>query len=243
MQIVGVLALAWFLVGILADCNVCQTNQVACINSTSFYLCFGDGTPHTDHIYSCLEGTVCTDRTAICLQASAQRPPSCGDTSKCGQCSANRNYKFACQSRRLFQMCYGATQPTGALGTCPAGYVCDASTDVVCVAERAGQNYTCDLNDDLVSSPTEDTTVATTVATTAKPTTPSSLTAQQVCELRAKSGLYETVPRDPNCKRYISCYFATSGKIIAVEYDCTASSYFEAEKERCSYLLPANCTA
>ncbi|ALC44880.1 CG14958, partial [Drosophila busckii] len=129
-----------------AACNVCQSNQVACMNSTSFYLCFGEGTPNTDNLYSCLAGFQCSDRAAICIQKNAQVPPSCGDTSKCGQCSAHRNFKFACHSRGIFQMCVGAAQPTGVYGECPSGKVCDANSDEVCVPEVPGQVLTCNVN-------------------------------------------------------------------------------------------------
>ncbi|KAH8406004.1 hypothetical protein KR215_002644, partial [Drosophila sulfurigaster] len=130
----------------LSDCNVCQSNQAACINSTSYYLCFGDDEPYTDQVYTCLAGFQCSNATAICIQKNAQRPPSCGDTSKCGLCSAQRNYKFACLSKGIFQLCYGASQPTGPYGQCPTGMVCDATSDTVCVEETAGQEYTCDVN-------------------------------------------------------------------------------------------------
>jgi len=33
--------LAFMVVQTVSDCNVCQSNQVACVNSSSFYLCFG----------------------------------------------------------------------------------------------------------------------------------------------------------------------------------------------------------
>ncbi|KAH8239947.1 hypothetical protein KR032_009645, partial [Drosophila birchii] len=138
--------LALFVAQTMSDCNVCQSNKVACINSTSFYLCFGDSTPHRDQLYHCLDGFDCTNLTAICTQKSSQRPPSCGDTSKCGQCSANSNYLFACQSRGIFQMCYGATRPTGKFGYCPSGKVCDASSTTICVPEEESQTVTCDIN-------------------------------------------------------------------------------------------------
>ncbi|XP_017071780.2 protein SLG1 [Drosophila eugracilis] len=157
---VVVVALAFMVAQTVSDCNVCQSNQVACINSTSFYLCFGDGTPHRDQLYHCLEGFDCTNLTAICVQKSSQRPPSCGDTSQCGQCNANVNYLFACQSRGIFQMCYGATRPTGKFGYCPSGTVCDASSNAICVPEVEGQSVTCDINDELV-----DTTTAASVTT------------------------------------------------------------------------------
>ncbi|XP_030238993.1 uncharacterized protein LOC108650537 [Drosophila navojoa] len=264
LQIVLALFFACLVAHVVTDCNVCQTNQAACINSTSFYLCFGDGMPHTDRIYNCLEGTVCTARTAICVQKNALWPPSCGDTSKCGQCSAHRNHKFACQSRRTFQMCYGATRPTGALGFCPPGYACDASSDVVCTPERVGQTFTCDLHDDLVSTSTTSTppTTVTTASPTPSPTpssspspsptpspspspspTPDSMTAQQLCQLKAYTGLYETQPRDIYCRRYISCYYNKAGQIRAVEYQCAANAYFDAATQRCVYVAPANCTA
>lgn len=170
---------------------------------------FPDNTPYRDYVYHCLDGFQCSDLDAICVQKSAQRPPSCGDTSKCGQCSAQRNYLFACQSRGYFQMCYGASQPTGSLGKCPTGMVCDANSDSVCVAEQAGQTVTCDIDDDLVStssstSSTTSSSTSSTSSTTEITTTTelSSKTATEVCQEKAKSGLYETYPRDVYCKRY-----------------------------------------
>lgn len=161
-----------------------------------------------DHLYHCLDGFQCSDLAAICVQKSAQRPPSCGDTSKCGQCSAQPNYLFACQSRRYFQMCYGASQPTGAFGICPTGMVCDASSTAVCVQEQSASSVTCDVDDTLVS-----TSTTTTQAPPANSTTPNStvtvpttqspfMTATEVCREKARSGLYETAPRDAYCKRY-----------------------------------------
>ncbi|XP_034481977.1 uncharacterized protein LOC117787540 [Drosophila innubila] len=241
LQVVGLLSLSCLVNWTFSDCNVCQPNQAACINSTSYYMCFGDDTPYTDHIYNCLAGFQCSDYPSICIQKNAQRPPSCGDTSKCGHCSAHRNYKFACHSRGIFQLCYGASQPTGSYGKCPAGTVCDASSDVVCVQEKPGQAVTCDVNDDLVGTTTEDPTGSPTSSPTTSPVTdPASQTAQEICKLRAKSGLYETVPRDPYCKRYIDCYY-NKDKVIAVEYGCSETSYFEADTQRCTYIKPSNC--
>ncbi|XP_017862115.1 PREDICTED: uncharacterized protein LOC108613271 [Drosophila arizonae] len=229
LQIVLALCFVCLVGHVVTDCNVCQTNQAACINSTSFYLCFGDGMPHTDRIYNCLEGTVCTARTAICVQKNAQWPPSCGDTSKCGQCSAHRNHKFACQSRGTFQMCYGATRPTGALGFCPPGYACDASSDVVCTPERVGQTFTCDLHDDLVST---STTTPTTTVTTASPTTVSTTTESTAlspdafCRASFKGIPIHAIPNDTVCTSYIYCRFYINtwvGRII----DCPAANpYF-----------------
>ncbi|KAH8307172.1 hypothetical protein KR044_006399 [Drosophila immigrans] len=240
----------------LSDCNVCQSNQVACINSTSYYLCFGGkysylkcfkiyDDPYTDYIYTCLAGFQCSDAAAICIQKNAQTPPSCGDTSQCGHCSAHRNYKFACHSKGIFQMCYGASQPTGPYGTCPTGTVCDASSDAVCVQETLNHDYTCDVNDELVATTTETATSSSTASPTSSPSTspttnPTSQTATEICMEKAKSGLYETVPRDPYCKRYVDCYYK-KGKVIAVEYDCSDTSYFEADTQRCTYLKPSEC--
>ncbi|KAH8364251.1 hypothetical protein KR084_004875 [Drosophila pseudotakahashii] len=239
-----VVFLAFMVVQTLSDCNVCQSNQVACINSTSFYLCFGgklkakpselnykhhvnhpsDGTPHRDQLYHCLEGFDCTNLTAICVQKSSQRPPSCGDTTQCGQCNANRNYLFACQSRGIFQMCYGATRPTGKFGYCPSGTVCDATSTAICVPEVANQTLTCDINDELVDtttaspvtttaessttestteSSTESSTDSTVVSTTEQTTTVSPLTPAQMCAQRNATGLFPIIPTDPYCQRCV----------------------------------------
>ncbi|EDW36491.1 GL10343 [Drosophila persimilis] len=218
IPILAVLFLAFLVGQTVSECNVCQSNKVACINSTSFYLCFGDGTPHTDQLYHCLEGFDCTNLTAICTQKSNQRPPSCGDTSQCGQCSAHRNFLFACLSRGIFQMCYGAVSPTGKFGYCPTGMVCDASTDSICVPEVANQTLTCDLNDQLVdtttASPTSSTSPDPNESTESTPTVPTiptvptttmkPLTPLEVCTQHLETGLYPTDPPDTSCKRYES---------------------------------------
>eukprot|EP00099_Drosophila_melanogaster_P001880 NP_001097553.2 uncharacterized protein Dmel_CG34427 [Drosophila melanogaster] len=252
--------LAFMVAQTVSDCNVCQSNQVACINSTSFYLCFGDGTPHRDQLYHCLEGFDCTNLTAICVQKSSQRPPSCGDTSQCGQCSANRNYLFACQSRGIFQMCYGATRPTGQFGYCPTGTVCDASSTAICVPEVAGQTLTCDINDELVDtttaasvttettggtteSSTESTTESSTdsTVTTETPTTVTPLTPAQMCAQRNATGLFPVIPADPYCQRYISCYFQKNVLIKSAEYNCPTDSWFVAQTQSCVYVNPGYC--
>ncbi|SPP77361.1 uncharacterized protein LOC117579279 [Drosophila guanche] len=232
-----------FLVGqTISECNVCQSNKVACINSTSFYLCFGDGMPHTDQLYHCLDGFQCSNLTAICTQKSNQRPPSCGDTSQCGQCSAHRNYLFACQSRGIFQMCYGASRPTGKFGYCPTGTVCDASSDSICVRAVANQTLTCDLNDQLVDTTTAPPPTTTEIpGNTTEPTTVTPGTPLDVCRQHLKTGLYATDPVDPSCKRYISCYFKNNTVVKATEYDCPSDSYFQAEMQQCSYTKPAAC--
>ncbi|EDW40770.1 GM25094 [Drosophila sechellia] len=239
----------------VSDCNVCQSNQVACINSTSFYLCFGDGTPHRDQVYHCLEGFDCTNLTAICVQKSSQRPPSCGDTSQCGQCNANRNYLFACQSRGIFQMCYGATRPTGKFGYCPTGTVCDASSTSICVPEVEGQTLTCDINDELVDTTTpapvttettggttESTTESSTDSTvTTETTTVTPLTPAQMCAQRNATGLFPVIPADPYCQRYISCYFQKNVLSKSAEYNCPTDSWFVAQTQSCVYVNPGYC--
>ncbi|KAH8336058.1 hypothetical protein KR067_013520, partial [Drosophila pandora] len=251
-----------------SECNVCQNNQVACINSSSFYLCFGDGTPHTDQLYHCLDGFDCTNLSAICVQKSSQRPPSCGDTSKCGQCSASVNYLFACQSRGIFQMCYGATRPMGKFGYCPTGTVCDATSNAICVPEVANQNVTCDLNDDLVdtttsapttsepttnSTGTESTTEPSTTepsttepsttepSTTEQSTTEIPLTPSQICALYNATGLFPIIPSDPYCQRYVSCYLKNNVVIRAAEYNCATDSYFVSLTQSCVYIKPGYC--
>ncbi|KAH8286221.1 hypothetical protein KR054_004838, partial [Drosophila jambulina] len=242
--------LALFVVQTMSDCNVCQSNKVACINSTSFYLCFGDSTPHRDQLYHCLDGFDCTNLTAICVQKSSQRPPSCGDTSKCGQCSANSNYLFACQSRSIFQMCYGATRPTGKFGYCPTGKVCDASSTAICVPEGESPTITCDINDELVDTTTAssvttesttDSTISTVESTTEESTTVAALTPAQICTERKKTGLFPIVPTDPYCQRYISCYFKNTTLIRSEELNCPENSYFVSQIQSCVYVNPGYC--
>ncbi|XP_049313862.1 uncharacterized protein LOC105223594 [Bactrocera dorsalis] len=223
----------FFIESTSAACNVCQDNQVACINSTSFYLCFGDSNPNMDVLYHCKEGFECTEYNAICLQASATRAPSCGSTSLCGQCTAQANALFACLSRTTFQMCYGAVHPTGQVGYCPSGFVCDATSDAVCVSTAGTHTVTCDV----VDSSTDTTTATTPTTESTTPTSTYPLTPNEVCAQQTRSGLYPTIPNDPYCKRYIYCRNAKG-----VEYSCPANTYFSIESKACTIYKPTYCT-
>ncbi|XP_030373076.1 uncharacterized protein LOC115623039 [Scaptodrosophila lebanonensis] len=234
-----------------ADCNVCQSNGAACINSTSYYMCFGGITPNQEQLYHCLDGFECTDLRAICVQKNAQRPPSCGNTALCGQCSAHRNYLFACLSRGIFQMCYGSSQPAGKFGYCPTGFVCHAGSDAVCVPENTVSTITCDVADEQVDTTTVQTTDSTTGSTmdSSSDSTPSSTetstptirwTPLRVCEERRESGLFPTVPEDVYCQRYIYCFYKLA-VIKAIEYTCPANTYFQIEKQLCTTIKPSYC--
>ncbi|XP_058987803.1 uncharacterized protein LOC101894255 isoform X1 [Musca domestica] len=240
------------------ECNVCQANQAACINSTSFYLCFGDDVPNMETLYHCKEGFDCTDLNAICVQSSSQRRPSCGDTSLCGMCSAHRNHLFACLSRTTFQMCYGAIRPIGQIGYCPQGLVCDANSDAICVLEDLVESVTCDVvagGDDNEnggenggensSTPGIGSTTPTNGngndgegSTTTNPV--GDLTPQQVCTQMAEVGLYPTSPVDPYCKRYVYCY-KENGIIKGVEYSCSSGTYYHIQQEQCVFNKPTYC--
>lgn len=156
-----------------------------------------DKQPNTERLYHCKNGFDCTDLNAICIQSSSLRPPSCGDTSLCGMCSAHRNYLFACLSRTTFQMCYGAARPTGQIGYCPSGYVCNGNSDAICVLENSIDKLTCDIVDGDGGS----TTVSTPSTTTEENPSTGITTPTQVCQEIGRDGLYPTVPSDPYCKR------------------------------------------
>lgn len=163
-------------------------------------------TPNTETLYHCNDGFDCTDLNAICVQSSSSRPPSCGDTSQCGMCSAHRNYLFACLSRTTFQMCYGALRPTGQIGYCPKGYVCHGDSDAICILESNVDTVTCDILDDGsggVSSSSTTTPITTEPPedTTTENTGNGMLTPTEVCEQKRSVGLYPTIPNDPYCKR------------------------------------------
>ncbi|XP_013111479.2 uncharacterized protein LOC106089997 [Stomoxys calcitrans] len=239
-----------------AECNVCQSNQAACINTTSYYLCFGGDTPVMDELYHCQNGFDCTDLNAICVQSSSQRRPSCGDTSLCGLCSAHRNHVFACMSRTTFRMCYGALRPIGPTGYCPEGYVCDAKSNTVCVPQNLANEVTCDMvaeeegnGNGGGQTPTTTTTTTTTPPstgeggeneTTSTPKPNENLTAQQVCEQINQIGLYETSPTDPYCKRYVHCYKA-NGSIKGMEYLCSSGAYYHIQQKKCVFNKPSYC--
>uniref|UniRef100_A0A1L8EIK8 Putative secreted protein n=1 Tax=Haematobia irritans TaxID=7368 RepID=A0A1L8EIK8_HAEIR len=233
-----------------AECNVCQSNQAACINTTSYYLCFGGNIPNMHELYHCKDGFDCTDLNAICVQSSSQRRPSCGDISLCGQCSAHRNHVFACLSRTTFQMCYGAIRPIGQIGYCPQGYVCDAKSDAVCVLEDLVDEVTCDIvtGEEGGNGGGEGSTTTpenggggdgeTTTTTTSEPN--GNLSPQQVCEKINQIGLYEPSPTDPYCKRYIYC-FRVNGAIQGVEYNCSSGTYYHIQHKQCVFNKPTYC--
>lgn len=152
-------------------------------------------------LYHCQRGFDCTNLTAICVQTSSQRPPSCGDTSLCGMCSANPNYKFACLSRTTFQMCYGAIRPTGQIGYCPPNYICYGGSDAVCVPENSVDSITCDVVDDGVMTMPPSSSTLSPTTTTSTTTANEILTPTEMCRQRRVMGLYATIPNDPFCKR------------------------------------------
>ncbi|XP_054734441.1 uncharacterized protein LOC129241915 [Anastrepha obliqua] len=162
-------------------CNVCQSNTAACINETSFHLCYGVwpadeqqyslqwgaldlparfrsnplGTvPITDQTFHCDDGLVCSDQPNICFQ-SGGATASCGDTSSCGLC--NENNVFACTSRNTFAFCFGATKPTNVNGTCPTGRVCDASTQDICVLQAQNTSIICNLDQPIATTALDET--------------------------------------------------------------------------------------
>ncbi|XP_037947665.1 uncharacterized protein LOC119679376, partial [Teleopsis dalmanni] len=226
-----------------AECDVCQRNRVACINSTSYYLCFEDNFPNTEVLYHCKDGFDCTNLNAICVQSNVQRPPSCDDSAQCGLCSAHRNYVFACQSRTTFQMCYGAARPTSPIGYCPDGYVCDATSDSICVPESLAASVTCGrVATDTTTSTTTTTTTETTTseASTTETTTKLPNTPQYACEQVRQVGVFPTQPSDPFCKRYVYCYYV-NGVIKGTEYTCSSGSYFDIQDSYCTLFKPSYC--
>ncbi|EDW02857.1 uncharacterized protein LOC6562277 [Drosophila grimshawi] len=138
-----VAALIWQLDIVQSNCDVCQANDAACVNQTSYKLCFGKNIPNNDQIFTCPDGLVCTDKAQICFQRS-EVPASCGDNDSCGLC--NESKTFACTSRNTFSFCFGATKPTTVNGTCPAGRFCDASDVNICVSTATANSIICHLD-------------------------------------------------------------------------------------------------
>ncbi|TMW52557.1 hypothetical protein DOY81_002382 [Sarcophaga bullata] len=132
-----------------AACNVCQENNAACVNLTSYHLCFGGSQPNRAQLFTCPDGLVCTNLRNICFQRSTL-PASCGDTSSCGKC--NSNQVFACTSRTTFAFCFGATIPSETVGSCPLGTICDASSSDFCVDQLTPTSIVCELNEPPVSA-------------------------------------------------------------------------------------------
>ncbi|KAH8373684.1 hypothetical protein KR093_003284, partial [Drosophila rubida] len=143
VKLVVLVALCYQLCLVNSECNACQaSNDVACINQTSYQLCFGGTKPHTDQTFTCPDGLVCSEMPNICFQRS-DTPASCGDTSSCGLC--NQNKVFACTSRNTFAFCYGAPTPSTQNGTCPEGRFCDASSVNICVSKATEDSIICHL--------------------------------------------------------------------------------------------------
>lgn len=135
---------------VLAVCNVCNDNGVACINDREFHLCenrmyifiqrifclflklktqiYGIifvGQAKTSTTYSCSEGKLCTQHAMVCMEeTNASVVQACGDTSNCGVCEGDGTY--ACTSRTTYTMCFEGTL-SDIRDTCPENRMCDIS--------------------------------------------------------------------------------------------------------------------
>ncbi|XP_055845613.1 uncharacterized protein LOC129911739 [Episyrphus balteatus] len=241
-RILSLICITFFLELIDAKCNVCQTNGAACINSTSFYLCHGNSFPNYDKLYHCKKGFDCSNLNAICVQSLASRPASCGDTSLCGLCSAHQNHLFACTSRTTFQMCYGASHPQSLIGYCPDGYVCNANTNSICVPFLEANDMTCDLFNPIESYLEDNSSTKSNEQidiSTVKSTSLPSLTAQEICDVEQKVGVFQ-IPGNSRCLEYVRCYMKRK-MIFGSLAECPNGTYFSGETLQCTLIKPLYC--
>lgn len=138
---VAFIVLASQTVLVQGKCNYCGDNDIACVNRTSFKLCF-DG-EKSEEIYTCPEGMACVGLNTKCAKDDGNVPPECDqDTSGCDIC--NDSKLFTCTSRTTFAQCDGTTITT-TTGKCPEGFVCDTRSNMACVNEcNAPEQIECD---------------------------------------------------------------------------------------------------
>ncbi|KAH8286519.1 hypothetical protein KR054_010600, partial [Drosophila jambulina] len=83
-----------------SSCNICQNNNVKCLNETHFSFCSSGVSP--DQVIGCPEGEVCTAYQRICMPFGTK--PSC-EVELCPYCDGVT--PFVCISRTSFQVCNG----------------------------------------------------------------------------------------------------------------------------------------
>ncbi|XP_067642773.1 uncharacterized protein [Eurosta solidaginis] len=124
-----------------ASCGVCNSNGIACISQTEFYICYNNQPDNTTR-HECPNQGTCTNLKIKCSEAGNApadcTPPICG-------CTANSEM-FACTSRTTFAQCNGAQVVTR--GSCPTGLLCSSTGGgELCVGECQVQGQIeCDLD-------------------------------------------------------------------------------------------------
>lgn len=118
-----------------AKCDTCGTNGIACINETSFHICYGSN-PDTKSVMTCPTGNICVRSSVKCAEKGMGPQPDCVREKSCGTCDGSK--LFTCTSRKTYAMCNG-TEVTDNGGVCPRNLICNSSGSQICVTE-------CDLN-------------------------------------------------------------------------------------------------
>lgn len=114
-----------------AKCNLCSEYGIACINETSFHLCYGDK-PDTSSDFNCPSESLCSASSLKCVSAESGGKPACEPNVGCGVCGGDK--MFACTSRTTFAQCNG-TKLTQINGQCPKGLICHSQGSEICVDE------------------------------------------------------------------------------------------------------------
>ncbi|XP_065361093.1 uncharacterized protein LOC135954787 [Calliphora vicina] len=124
-----------------AKCNLCSDYGIACINETSFNLCFG-GKQDTSKVYDCPADRLCSATSLKCIEASSGGKAACEPNKGCGVCDGDKI--FACTSRTTFAQCNGE-ELTEITGVCPKGLTCNSEGSEICVDECNRPNvFECD---------------------------------------------------------------------------------------------------
>ncbi|XP_058987294.1 mucin-2-like [Musca domestica] len=175
---------AIWVVGVHADCDVCQSgNNVTCHSLNRYSPCV-NGKP-TEEYQTCPENYVCTSAILICYPQAHSLPASCPRIDEpppvgtnCGICD---KYKvFACLNETTIGFCFGEDAPMeGFVSYCPENTVCDISLESGFCNDKADAEPSCIPNageneeDDPPTTPMIITTstIPTTTTTTIMPTT------------------------------------------------------------------------
>ncbi|KAM7355569.1 uncharacterized protein ACRADG_001597 [Cochliomyia hominivorax] len=103
-----------------ASCNTCSPHGIACINETSYHLCF-ENKANTNQVITCPGNKVCSSTKLRCVEKGSGSP-ACEPNKGCGDCRIGE--LFACTSRTTFAQCHDGKLTTFT-GVCPEGFVCE----------------------------------------------------------------------------------------------------------------------
>ncbi|KAH8364256.1 hypothetical protein KR084_004878, partial [Drosophila pseudotakahashii] len=127
---------------VLEECGTCQTNDVACLNTTHYRFCGENVAPN--QVAQCPSGQVCTSLAIFCIDEGLV-DATCSDSAANGSCpSCDGSSMFVCTSRTTFQMCNG-TSLTSQVTKCKDNKVCSIRSGKYCVDLcEVGDSVECD---------------------------------------------------------------------------------------------------